>query len=104
MSAMTDTGREERLFETNILWEGRRLRLSYRPRRWGFFDHAEISAEDGQPLPITETGYRSHFFGPVEPELSLGEVEQMFRQWLDEEAAKPGWQSHLRSAAQLSLF
>lgn len=101
---MSEPRLEERLLEGSFTWEGRILRLSYRPRRWGYFDHAEIRAEDGQGLPITETGYRSHFFGPIDPELTLTEVEQMFREWLDAEAAKPAWREHCRQSAQLNLF
>ena len=67
-------------------------------------DHVEIKADDGDPLPITETGYRSHFFGPVDPVLTMDEIETMVRKWLDTEAAKPAWQEHVLRTQQLSLF
>ena len=87
-----------------ITWRNVQIEITFTPDAFCMVDHIELRIGNKALLPVTETGYRSHFFGPVEPELSLDEVEQMFRQWLDEEAAKPGWQSHLRSTAQLSLF
>ena len=87
-----------------IMWEGREIRLSYTPRQWDVIDHVEIRAEDGAPLPFTGTGYRSHFFGPVDPSLTMDEIEAMVRDWLDTEAAKPEWQNYLLNSRQLSLF
>lgn len=87
-----------------MTWESRRLRLSYHPRRFTAIDHVEVQSLDGQALPITETGYRSHFFGPVEPILTLAEVRNMIVKWLDSEARKPDWQAHLKQSQQLSLF
>ena len=87
-----------------IQWEGRDIRLSYTPRWATQIDHVEFHALDGKPLPVTDTGYRSHFFGPVDPILTMDEVEGMMRDWLDSEAAKPAWQEHVSAAQQLSLF
>jgi len=70
-------------------WESRDIRLSYTARRWAQIDHVEIRAEDGMPLPITGTGYKSHFFGPVEPALTIDEVQAMITAWLDIDAARP---------------
>ena len=66
--------------------------------------HVEIKSNDGDPLPMTETGYRSHFFGPVDPVLTMDEIEAMVRDWLDTEAAKPAWQDYVLRSQQLSLF
>ena len=90
--------------ETTIEWEGRTLRLSYTPRRCTVIDHVEIVATDRQPLPITDTGYLSHFFGPVDPSLDLDEVAAFVIEWLDEEAKSDAWQHHLLEARQLSLL
>lgn len=91
-------------FTTTLNWEGRDVRLSYEPRRWSVIDHVEIRSADEEPLPITGTGYKSHFFGPVEPPLTIAEVQQMVVDWLDKEAAKPEWKKHLEQSRQLSLF
>lgn len=85
-------------------WEGRVIRLSYHPRYLGIIDHIEIRSEEGNPLPITETGYKSHFFGPVAPLLSNDEVVEMVTRWLDKEAASMAWQNYLQQSKQLSLF
>lgn len=85
-------------------WEGRAIRLSYHPRYLSMIDHIEIRSVDGDALPITETGYKSHFFGPFEPQMSNDEVIEMVMRWLDKEAASPAWQSYILSSQQLSLF
>lgn len=87
-----------------IEWEGRAIRLSYFARRWGVFDHVEIRAVDETPLPVTSTGYRSYFFGPVEPEMTVKEVCEMVIRWLDFEAKSPEWLAYLEQSKQLSLF
>lgn len=87
-----------------IQWVGRDIRLSYTPRWATQIDHVEMHALDGAALPVTETGYRSHFFGPVDPILMMEVVETMMRDWMDSEAAKPAWQEYLNVAQQLSLF
>lgn len=87
-----------------IDWEGRSIRLSYVARYCGVIDHVEIRAEDGAPLPITETGYKSKFFGPIEPPMSMDEVVTQVRDWLDGEASKPKWQAYCQASRQLSLF
>lgn len=85
-------------------WEGREIRLSYHPRYLNMIDHIEIRSGDGDPLPITETGYKSHFFGPFEPIMSNDEVIEMVARWLDKEAAMTAWQTYLLQSKQLSLF
>ena len=92
-----------------LTWRGIGITVEYCPRWLGASAgiqtaHLQVRSDNETPLPITETGYRSHFFGPVDPELSLTEVEQMFREWLEAEAAKPAWQEHCRQSAQLNLF
>jgi len=90
--------------ETTFEWEGRTIRLSYTPRRWTVIDHIEIVAEDRDPLPITKTGYKSHFFGPVEPALDIEEVTAFVVDWLNEDAQTQAWQDYLEQSKQLSLF
>lgn len=91
----------------NITWEGRNIRLSYTPRWSDCIDHVEIQSEDRAPLPITETGYKSHFFAPVEPQLTMGDIQQMVCDWLDASAKKPAWRDYLKRCEadkQLSMF
>lgn len=87
-----------------IQWDGRDIRLSYEPRRWSVIDHLAIQSVDGEPMPISETGYKSHYFGPCDPILSMDEVIDMVREWMDEEATKPAWKNYVIQSRQLSLF
>ena len=65
--------------------------------------HIEAVAREGAPLPITETGYRSHFSN--EPIITEARGPVAFlRAWLDAEAAKPGWWAQEVKHRQLSLF
>ncbi|MBI1290191.1 hypothetical protein GC173_02960 [bacterium] len=89
--------------EHTFVWEGRSIRLSYEPRWSASIDHVEIEALDEQPLPITGTGYRSHFFSPVEP-MTIEEVTAMVVAWLDEEAKSKAWRDFIEQFRQLSLF
>jgi hypothetical protein len=66
--------------KTTIEWEGRTIRLSYDPVSWGVIDLLEIRVDRNEPIPITETGYRSHFFGPIRPSLTADEIKDMVRQ------------------------
>ena len=90
--------------EIIFTWEGREDRLSYTPRWSEHIDHVEVHAIDGDPLPITETGYKSHFFPPVDPALTLPEVQAMVTDWLEVEAAKPAWKTYQQQTQQLNLF
>lgn len=87
-----------------LIWEGRTIRLSYHPRRWDVIDHIELEAEDRAPLPITETGYLSQFFGPMEPPLTLEEVVETVRNQLATSARDPDWLAAEQYRRQLSLF
>ena len=54
-------------------------------------------------LPITETGYRSHFLSEAEV-AELGGPVSYVRAWLDAEAATPEWQAQQQAARQMTLF
>ena len=89
---------------TTIEWEGRVIRLSYHPRKWDVIDHLEIESDTREPLPITETGYLSQFFGPMEPSLTLDEVIETVRTHLDAAVRDPDWIKAEAGRKQLSLF
>ena len=101
---MSDQEYREQSYNSEIIWEGRLIRLSYTPRQWKVIDHLEIRADDGEPLPITKSGYRSHHFGPMEPVLTMSEVEEMLTAWLDKEAQTKRWKNYVEQSRQLSLF
>lgn len=65
--------------------------------------HLEILADGRAPLPVTETGYRSHFIQRELVEAEGGPVAYALA-WLDHEAAKPAWKQREAALRQLSLF
>lgn len=87
-----------------ILWEGREIRLFYTPREWKVIDHVEICSLDDKPLPLSKTGFRSHYFGPIEPIMTMKEVEELIVKWLDKAAQSQEWQNYLTESKQLSLL
>jgi hypothetical protein len=64
--------------------------------------------ETGQPprapLPITETGYKSHFHPCGTVEANGGDVVTQIVVWPDEEAAKPSWRAYAAKSRQGELF
>jgi hypothetical protein len=95
-----------------ITWRGIRIALSYEPRWLNLSDEygldtAHLEIEAVQPkraiLPITETGYRSHFTSAATV-ASYGGPVAFVRAWLDEEASSPAWRRQADAACQLALF
>ena len=89
---------------SQIDWRGVTIRIVFRKRRWNSdFDHLEITAINDAEIPITETGYRSHFLpdGVVEEH---GGPEAYVIAWLDHEADKDEWKQKVDAARQLCLF
>ncbi|MGB1207569.1 MAG: hypothetical protein ACPG7W_00050, partial [Paracoccaceae bacterium] len=63
--------------------------------------HIEVRAEPCVPLPITATGYRSHFMNGSEALSAFNhDPVQFVTEWLDEASRSPGWSAQ----RQLSLF
>lgn len=87
-------------------WQGIAIEATYTPLRWGAIDHLAIRsiAPQDAPLPITRTGYRSHFMQPGTIEAHGGDVVAQIIAWLDEEAAKPAWLAHVEASRQGELF
>ena len=87
-----------------IVWDGITVDITYHQRRWNSdFDHIELRASGGHILPVTETGYRSHFPRSVIVE-ECGGVPAFVSAWLDHEAKSPEWQACKDAARQMSLF
>ena len=55
------------------------------------------------PLPITETGYRSHFIAASSITAAGGPVA-FVDMWLESESHAPDWRSQQQERRQLSLF
>jgi len=92
----------------HIEWQGIALLIKWCPRWLGErayhqIAHLEIHAANKTPLPITETGYKSHFIDKEAVE-ALGGPVAYTRAWLDEAAASPEWKAKAQASRQLSLF
>jgi hypothetical protein len=102
---MTQTG----VIEYQTDWRDIIIRIRHKPdwsKAAGFrFDHLELEsiAPPRAPLPITETGYRSHFTSPDVIAAEGGPVAFALA-WLDAEARNPAWKKQVAARRQLSLF
>jgi hypothetical protein len=88
-----------------LIWNGIKIMVIHTPHYYKHaeIDHIELHAEDRQKLPVTETGYRSHFLheSQIEP---YGSALAFVQAWLDHEAMKPEWRAYIENARQLTLF
>lgn len=93
--------------ETHIFtWQGIEIELTYAPRKWNVTAHLEVRSINPKraPLPITQTGYRSHSCAIGELEENEGSLIEQVTRWLDERAKTKDWQTYLEERRQLSLF
>ena len=95
--------------QTAMTWQDIEISIYYKPRwiKSSSISHLEIHSlePDRAPLPVTETGYKSHFFHSDEIFFEMA-LKQMVEQWLDEAAQSPKWQAYTSSQQnqQLLLF
>jgi hypothetical protein len=87
-------------------WRGIDIEVIYDPDGYGVVSHLEVRSIEPPtaPLPITHTGYRSHFHERGMVEQSGGDVVALVKAWLDDEAAKPEWQRYEQASRQGELF
>jgi hypothetical protein len=92
-------------------WNGILLEVSYEPQ-WlppsilgEDVAHLEVRSlyPTDAPLPITETGYRSHFIAASAISAAGGPVAYV-DMWLTVESDAPAWRERELSARQLALF
>lgn len=92
--------------EQTIQWQGMAVLIRHVPDWSGTgFDHLEIRTADPEraPLPITDTGYRSHFLPSAEL-AAYGGPLAFVAAWLDHEANSDQWKAQAANSKQLSLF
>jgi len=89
-----------------FMWQGIEIEVTYTPLKWGMTAHLEICSvvPERAPLPITETGYRSHFHPLGTVEANGGDVIAQVAAWLDEVAARPAWRAHIDASRQMRLL
>lgn len=81
-----------------ITWRHVEIEITYTPEKWIVVDHIELHTENKAALPVTDTGYRSHYVD-VGTVAHYGGVVAFVAAWLDHEAERTGWNND-----QLSLF
>ena len=83
-------------------WEGVAIAVVHTPQAFsGPFDHIELRAEE--ILPVTETGYRSHFIHPEQLAL-FGDIPTFVTDWLNEWAKDPKWHERKFQSQQMEPF
>ncbi|MGO7924500.1 hypothetical protein ACC755_35950 [Rhizobium ruizarguesonis] len=89
-----------------IQWQGMAISIRH-VANWSNtgFDHLEVQTIEPAraALPITETGYRSHFLHGTTLEKHGGAVA-FVTAWLDHDAKSEAWKSVKAASDQLSLF
>lgn len=88
--------------QTTVEWSGIHIEITL-TQYWlsGAAHHLELRADE--PLSVTATGYRSHFF-PADEEMDLGMVTQWVMNWLEEAAQSKEWKKRLEQQRQGDLF
>lgn len=89
-----------------FIWQGIEIEARYIPLDMGIIAHLEIEAINPPcaPLPMTETGYWSHFHKPGTIEAHGDGVIQFVTDWLNEEAKSKEWQNYVEASRQGQLF
>jgi hypothetical protein len=94
-----------------IDWNGIAIEIRWEPNWLNLvssgYDTAHIEIESIAPerahLPITETGYRSHFTSP-DTVAAYGGPVAFVEAWLETEAQAPDWRCNEQEKRQLMLF
>ncbi len=88
-----------------MIWRDHHIKVRFNPDHYVdenyHFCHIEVWC--GKPLPITESGYRSHFTSISDLD-GYESAEAFVLAWLDHEAQKPEWIAHELSSKQMVLF
>ena len=90
--------------EYKLVWQDIPIKLRH-CRSWlcndGSVQHIELHSQDNDPLPVTETGYRSHFLCGQNALAEFDDDPVIYTlAWLDRTATATGWQRE----RQLRLF
>jgi len=96
---------DDRYDSFNAAWHGVDLTIRH-CAEWSVsvgIDHIEVISAKRVPLPVTETGYRSHFISP-ERIAEIGTPVAYVLAWLDHAAESADWKEAEFEARQLSLF
>ena len=97
---------DEPVEQFEMMWNGVQIQVTYKPLYWEVTSHIELRTVSpaGAHLPVTDTGYRSHFIPPGTVEAFEDGAEAFVRAWLDEAAQDPKWQRERQQRMQLDLL
>jgi len=84
-------------------WRGIELEIRHKKNWAAGIDHIEVISANREPLPITETGYRSLFILP-ERIAEFGTPVKYVLTWLDDAAQSKNWKLKEAQRRQFSLF
>lgn len=86
-------------------WRGIGLEIRHCPAwsREVDIGHIEVVSDECTPLPITETGYKSHFLTSKQV-TAIGTPLDYVMAWLDHAAQSETWKRKEAASRQLSLF
>lgn len=89
-----------------LIWQDIEIEVTYKPLEFDMIAWLEIKSVSPKAasLPITETGYLSHYHHPGHIEAQGGDVGAFVMAWLDKEAKKPEWQQYSEAIRQYDLF
>ena len=89
-----------------INWQGIAIQIDYKPICWGITSHLEVRSvsPENAALPITETGYRSHFMPIDTIETQFVSAVAFVEAWLNERANSKAWHAQSNDTAQGDLF
>jgi hypothetical protein len=102
ISETSKSPKEIRAFR--LEWEGITIYLKWEPdAHGGLIAHLQIQSENREPIPITETGYRSHFCHRAEVEESGGPVAYVKKRLELEEGSKAR-KAYMAESKAITLF
>lgn len=93
----------------SLNWQGIELTIRYQPdysathKEVAGFALAHITVQAAEPLPITQTGFRSQFL-PAQEVVEAGGVIAYVQNWLAVMAQSPNWKQFFCEKRQLKLF
>ena len=96
---------------SRLTWQGITIKISY-CKQWSSSDidghnvaHLEVEAVEPERarLPMTETGYRSHFCQHADI-MEYESAAAFVTAWLDSEAKSRDWQAYIGKSKQPDLF
>lgn len=84
-------------------WHGITVSVCHTPNWMNISDHIEVRSGGRVPLPITSTGYKSHFLHAEQLE-DFRDAGEYVCAWLDHAAEADSWKQAENDRKQLSLF